>query len=403
MSLISENSAIIATDADSFTSRPQSLTPQQKAMELLYEQYQHVARGEIAEGRAGRLVLSPKSIWLNISDNCNLRCVGCYSEGKFKKNYVDIEEVRKSIQFEGNIEEISFTTNEAMLHPQFCDIIDMCRELHPSARLWVITNGTIPLKGRYRNAISKLDKVGLSIDGATKETFEGIRIGARFEDFIENAKAIVNIKKETGFPKAITFSFTATSSNLHELIDVVRLAHTLGVSDIWAQAMEAKEATVAARISTILIDNLDPEHRAKLIDDARAEAAQLGIGFYFSQGIYPSANVKNGETAEREQQACDTVEDMSIRLCRYPWDQPLQVSKHEGNYVVRPCCYISTTKVKLLADKYRLTYPEILSGEKMYNSAQLWQFREDLMLGKTADLCSNCDAARGFQWKPPSS
>lgn len=269
-----------AAFATSASQRPVSL-------ESLYKRYKVHADLKINEGKAGRLRIAPKNLWLNISENCNLKCVGCYTEDKFKKSYSDIEEVRKAIQFDGKVEEISFTTNEALLNPQFCDIIDLCRDTHPEAKLWIITNGTIPIKGRYKSAISKLNKVGLSIDGATKETFESIRIGARFEDFIENTKEIIKIKNETGSPKEITFGFTATATNLHELIDVVRLGHNLGVTDIWAQSMEAKGQIIEARIADILIDKLEPKYRTNLIDEAKAEADRLGLGFYYSEGLYP--------------------------------------------------------------------------------------------------------------------
>lgn len=366
-------------------------------LDALYRDCESQTLARIADGREGHLKLAPKSIWLNISDNCNLRCVGCYSEGKFRKNYVPLEEVRKSIDFSGDIQEISLTTNEALLHPQFCDIIDECRARHPKAKIWIISNGTIPIKGRYKDAISKLDKVGLSIDGATRETFESIRVGARFDDFITNAKAIIEIRRQTGQPKEITFSFTATSTNLHELIDVVRLAHSLGATDVWAQAMESKDEVTAARISSILIDTLEPARRTALVDQARAEAARLGIGLYYSPGIYPAATPAGPARAQAP------VDPRHVRMCQYPWTQPVQVSKAQGGYVVRPCCYISTTKVDVLAREHGLIFPEVMPGEEIYNSPQLWQFREDLLLGKTENVCGQCSASRGFAWQPPQA
>jgi len=137
-------------------------------LESLYLKYKKIALNKIDEGKLGNLILTPKSVWLKISENCNLKCIGCYKEGQFKKIYTSIEDVKKSIKFEGLVEEISLTTNEPMLHPQLPEIIDICRHAHPTAKIWMITNGTIPIKGRYKAAIAKLDKVGLSIDGATK-------------------------------------------------------------------------------------------------------------------------------------------------------------------------------------------------------------------------------------------
>lgn len=366
------------------------------SLELLYEQYQCVASSNIALGKEGKLRISPKAIWLNISDNCNLKCIGCYSEGRFRKNYADIDEIRKSIQFNGKIEQINFTTNEALLHPQFCDIIDMCRDMHPDAYLWVITNGAIPIKGRYKDAIAKLNKVGLSIDGATKGTYESIRIGANFESFIGNVKEIIKIRDKTGSPVDIDFNFTATATNLHELIDVIRLALNLGVTVVRAQSMEAKIDTIKARIADILVDTLDPALRSRLIDEARAEAARLGIDFFYSQGLYPVKTCFNNGSPEEN----SDTKALYVRLCQYPWELPSQISKLDDMYVVRPCCYISPTKLRTLAEKFGLIYPEIKSGDEIYNSLQLWQFREDLLNGKTNEVCGACDAARGYQWFP---
>lgn len=362
--------------------------------DALYQSFIADTMPKIAAGKAGNLKLAPKTIWLRISENCNLRCIGCYKEDTFKKVYADIEEVRQSIAFDGEVKEISFTTNEAMLHPQFCDIIDMCREAHPDAYLWVISNGTIPIKGRYKQAIAKLDKVGLSIDGATKEVYESIRHGARFEDFIKNTKAILEVQRETGFPKAVSFGLTATSTNLHELIDVVRLGHSLGISDIWAQAMQSSDEVILGRISNILLDTMDPALRTRLIDEARAEAARLGIGFYFSEGLYPAADKQDTDSEA-------IPKDLGVKLCQYPWTQPTQMSKVDDKYVVRPCCYMRLNESKdALVNKYGLAFDEIQNASDIYNSPQMWNFREKLAKGETSDVCGLCDAARGFQWKP---
>lgn len=364
-------------------------------LQNVFAQYERHAAHQIALGKAGQVRLAPKSIWLNISENCNLKCVGCHFEGKFRKEYTPVEEVRRAIEFQGEIEEISFTTNEAMLNPHFCDIIDLCRERHPKAKLWVITNGTIPIKGRYRAAIAKLDKVGLSIDGASKEVYESIRIGARWEDFLANAREIVRIRQETGSPREITFGFTGTATNLHELVGVVRLAHEVGATDVWAQAMEAKDDIIRNRINAMMLDRMDPALRTRLVDEARAEAQRLGIGVYFSAGIYPAPKAADAEPAEAA-----AAQQLHVRMCQYPNEQPVQVSRLGDKFAVRPCCYILTTKTQLLADKYGLVHDEIPTGDEVYNSPAMWSFREALVKGETGDVCGSCAAARGFAWTP---
>ena len=420
-------------------------------LELLYSAYLIEARMKIKMGLSGQLKLTPQALWLRISENCNLKCVGCHEVGKFKKKYMSIEDVKKAIKFDGHVNEINLTSFESLLHPQFCEIIELCRETHPESKIWVITNGTIPIKGRYKKAISMLNKVGLSIDGASKAVFESIRIGAVYEEFIENTKAIVEIRKQTGSPQELTFAFTATSTNLHELGEVVKLAHSLGVPEVWAQAMEAKDEVLSERVYEILIDRLDPESRASYINAAKEEAKRLGVKLYCSEGIYP---IKSGITeingdsrdvvvAKREPESglhldlssepiphvpivseskpdiksdsdykCepDVVSilnprndssinnELYVKLCQFPWQQPAQVSEIKDGYLILPCCYMGYMDIDDV--KYGLKLTKIKPMDEIYNSTAFWRFREDLMEGRTTDVCGNCQAARGYTWKP---
>jgi organic radical activating enzyme len=356
-----------------------------------YESYRRQAGPMIEDGRQGRLVLRPDVLWLRISGICNLRCVGCYVEGKFEKRFASLAEVRQAIRCDQPVRQISFTANEALLHPRFDEIIRLCREAHPEAMVWVISNGTLPVTGSRRRAISMLDKVGLSIDGATKETYESIRKGAVFERFLKNARDIVALREETGYPKEIGFAFTATATNLHELSGVVRLAKEIGATDVWAQPMESTDEVIDSRISEILLENMTAERRTALIDEARAEAARVGIPFYFQQGLYPDDG---------------SNDDLHMRLCQYPWGQPAQIEPLSEGYAVLPCCYISVNRRELLAEKYGMRHQTQPEMEQVYNSPGFWQFRDDLLEGRTGDVCGKgdggCHAAQGFPWRPSS-
>ena len=361
-----------------------------------YETYRDRAMLMIEAGRRNELRLAPDELWVGITNNCNLRCVGCYFEGKFTKSYVRPEDVLRAIQSDTPIRQISLTSyGEALLHPQLCEIIELCRATHPSAKLWLISNGTVPITGRRQKAVSMLDKIGLSIDGATKATYESIRLGASFEKFVENARRVVDLRRETGSPQEITFAFTATATNLHELAGVVRLASELGVTDVWAQSMEVTNDEVGRKISDILIDTLPADRRVELIDEARAEARRLNMPFYFSAGLYPS-------DAEAAGARGGASEDFDVRLCQYPWREPPQIALVEGGYVVIPCCYIVPTSIDLLGDRHGLRFESLEPMNEVYNSAAFWQFREDLMEGRTRDVCGQCHAARGYAWVPPA-
>ena len=188
-----------------------------------------------------------------------------------------VYEARRLLTGGGPYRYISLTSGEAFLNPELCDIIELCKEKHPEAKVWVISNGQIPLKGRYRQAIELIDRLGLSIDGSTKKTFEIIRQGASFERFIEVTREVMDIRRQSGSPEEIVFSFTATTTNLHELAGVVRIASDLGVPAIWAQAMETKDERIIDKIAPIHLDTMDPGLRATHIAAAKAEAARVGV------------------------------------------------------------------------------------------------------------------------------
>ena len=175
---------------------------------------------------SGQAPLSPDGLWISITGNCNFKCTRCWREGLFTKTYVSLDEVTVMLKssLDRNYSYISFTWGEAFLHPQLCDIIELCRQMHPEAVIDLMSNGSIPPKGRFAKAVSMIDDLGLSIDGATKATYETIRLGGNFEKFLENTRQIVEIRAATGKPRDLTFSFTANTQNIAELPALVTLA-----------------------------------------------------------------------------------------------------------------------------------------------------------------------------------
>ena len=286
-------------------------------MTVNIEEYLSFVDRSAAAAERGELTLQPNGIWLGITENCNLKCIGCFVEGQFKRVYMDPAEARALLSTSGRgYAYISLTTlGEAFLHPRFCDILEICKELHPDAIRWVISNGTIPIKGRYRQAVSLIDRLGLSIDGSTKETYEAIRVGADFDRFRENVSDIVKVREETGSPRELGFGLTATRTNIMELAGVVRLAAELGVPQVWAQAMEIKRDEIAERISDIHIGTLPKHELAKALIDAEAEARRLGISLYYS-------SVLGGDEVVERNPAAD---ELAVRLCQYPWRELFQL------------------------------------------------------------------------------
>lgn len=122
--------------------------------------------------------------------------------------------------------------------------------------------------GKICRAISLIDGLGVSIDGATKESFESIRVGGNFERFLANVREIVAIRAETGNPSLMEFSFTAMTTNLPELPGVVRIAAEIGVPNVYFQPMEMREPEIAARVGRFNLMNMPREEIFNVTDEA---------------------------------------------------------------------------------------------------------------------------------------
>ena len=360
---------------------------------------QHLAQLR-ADSLAGRRRLVPDGLWLAITENCNFKCIGCYREGMFKKTYVSVADVCKMLADSSGHEYqyISLTYGEAFLHPEFCDIIEACRAAHPNAVIDVISNGSIPPRGRFRKAVSMIDKMGLSIDGACAETFESIRRGGSFARFIENAREICAIRAETSYPRDLGFSFTAITRNIAELPDVVRIAADLGVPMIYAQPMEMNDPEILARTGEFHLSHMPLEEIYRITDEARAVGKALGVRVDLAGYITrPAANA-----GESHAPAEPTPEEIAqdVRLCQYPYLKPFQYTRSGDRFRVLPCCYMLENTGDEMAARYGMDYETPPPVAEFYNSPEFWRFRTDLAEGRAHDLCGPCLQARTYPWRP---
>jgi len=91
--------------------------------------------------------------------------------------------------------------------------------------IMMTTNAILMTPSRALGLVkSRLTDLHVSVDGATRETYERIRVGARFETLIKNLKSLKEIKKDMGreTPR-IQFQFVLLPENLHEAAEIVPL------------------------------------------------------------------------------------------------------------------------------------------------------------------------------------
>lgn len=79
-----------------------------------------------------------------------------------------------------------------------------------------------------------MDRLIISIDGTTQETYENYRVGGQLSKVIEGTKNIVKWRKQLkSKTPLIVFQFLVVKPNEHQVEEVKKLGKELGVDDVW--------------------------------------------------------------------------------------------------------------------------------------------------------------------------
>jgi len=128
------------------------------------------------------------------------------------------------------VQSVDFTGGgEPLLQPRLAEWIQDAKSA--GCETGILTNGVLLNKETAEKLIGAgLDWVCVSIDGADKEQYERIRIGADFERVCENVGHLAMLR--TGLRPRIMINFVMMSSNFHQVEDISRLAAHLGVDQV---------------------------------------------------------------------------------------------------------------------------------------------------------------------------
>jgi radical SAM protein with 4Fe4S-binding SPASM domain len=145
-------------------------------------------RGKQMSGDVYRLVVE-------ISNACNLKCVMCpRNMMKRKIEFMDRETFESIIV--QNYKKLEFVSlngfGEPLLHPHLFEFLKLCREY--GVRTGISTNCTLL---NQEKSVALLDDppdiITLAIDSVNQESFEKVRIGAKFEIVMDNVKQFLRL------------------------------------------------------------------------------------------------------------------------------------------------------------------------------------------------------------------
>jgi MoaA/NifB/PqqE/SkfB family radical SAM enzyme len=185
---------------------------------------------------AGRAVVAggPKYILLEATGKCNLFCPMCPRElvsfepadipmPLFKKI---IEEAKDYLEFV-----VPYGGGEPMLNPRIFEMIQFCRERN--LRVGFSTNGTMNNAERNHKLLSAgLDYIIFAFDGASRETYEKYRKGAKFEETRDKILDFLKMKLEMRAKTFTIIQMVRLRDNACEVDDFRQMWSIPGVDQV---------------------------------------------------------------------------------------------------------------------------------------------------------------------------
>ncbi|RUA37871.1 MAG: radical SAM protein [Bacteroidetes bacterium] len=179
----------------------------------------------------------PISIAIEPTTSCNLRCPECPSGLRSFSRPVGM---LKADTFENMLLQLKehliymlfYFQGEPYVNKNFLDLVKVASKHNIYTA--TSTNAHFLDDEIARKTVeSGLDRLIISIDGATQETYEAYRIGGKLEKVLEGTRNVVKWKKELkSSTPHIIFQFLVVKPNEQDIPEIYKLADQLGVDEV---------------------------------------------------------------------------------------------------------------------------------------------------------------------------
>ncbi len=322
------------------------------------------------------MVALPRFIQIEPVGECNFRCRMCPIQ--FRRDgrpngppaFMEFDLFTRIVDEFPDLGEIQLQgLGEPLMHPRFFDMVRyaIARRINVS----VNTNlSFITPKTAATCVLSGLTRLHASLDGATKNTYERIRLRGNYEKSIRNLRRLLaeRIARKSRTPY-VEIVAVAMRENVEELAQLVAQAAEFGVDAVSVQHLchDFGEASLPAHYrpmrefvdqQTLLHE--DPERVEQAFSAARRAAESHGMKLRLP---------KLDERPPRDPRGCG-------------WPSTGAYFSYRGD--IMPCCMISTPD--------RLNFGNVRDEPfaHTWNGPRYQRFRAQLASGQPPEICQSC-------------
>jgi len=310
----------------------------------------------------------PRQLEVEVTTACNLKCVICeHTYWTEKPRHMTFDQFRTVVdQFPG-LRWIGLTgIGSGFLNPEY---MKMLRFLKEEKSCFVeFFDPFLSIGEELASQIVEIgvNKIWVSLESATRETYNKIRVGSDFDTVIDNIRTLMRIKRQMKSPiPELWFHFIINRHNEGEMEQFVDLVADLSAEE---HGLSAPVIYWTNLLSFDEVAHLPSRPTRARMDDIEKKCRDLGIFSVFNENL----------TCDKPMRSCTK------------WNEPfVLVTGH-----VQPCCALNEANDRPYQERHAFMNLFEADFREWWRSGQKGTFVSNLRKGIVNPVCKNCHIFR---------
>jgi radical SAM protein with 4Fe4S-binding SPASM domain len=301
----------------------------------------------------------PSTLDIEPINQCNFRCPHCQvTHWNKAKTKLDTESLGKLLDQFPNLLRVKLQgMGEPLLNKELLPMLELLEKR--KIKTAIVSNGSVMTDTIKEKLLELSTDIFFSIDGATEEVFQSVRVGSSFKKVVSNVGSLTTRRKERRDNKSkhIAARTVVTKQNIHQLADIVRLVSNLGLDSLTFQIMTSWGKA-----------NMEEINSQKRVTEARELETHLSQAKAEAERVGLPLNIRNDD-----KYSCKNK-------CGWPWKSAFIASNGD----VVPCAILADSDTVKMGNVFEESFETIWNSEK-YQELRRQHREHDL-----PEFCKNC-------------
>jgi radical SAM protein with 4Fe4S-binding SPASM domain len=325
----------------------------------------------------------PRHIQVEVTGACNLKCKMClvrYTPAlQARSASMSFETFRSLLDELPDVKVVTLQgLGEPLMAPDIFDMIAYCKDRGITCGF--NSNATLLTKRTAARLVDLgLDWLHVSLDGASKETYEFVREHSNWDVVERNVNALVQLMRARNSTRpSLSLVMVLMRFNYRDLPAVVQRAADWGIPRVRAQNL-SHDFSDASRDTYEAISQFVEEQSVVSLPQSDVEAVLREANL-----VAKRTGVDLRLPSMHAGVASASVDGVSVP-CAWPWRS--SYVGWQGN--VQPCCMVMGSDRATLGNAGETSFAQLWSGDEYR------RFREQLLSDTPPAICRGCSEYRG--------